>query len=131
MHVYTNRVPISVGNYLLSVHITFSLLCILHAHAFRACAGQICPSNKFECIISPFDALTTMNTGGTVTYTAGCALNNNSTAGFAAAVAAAQAADYVVLGLGIDGACAAFTVRACVRACVEVSLFNDPSLRHS
>ena len=65
--------------------------------------GQICPSNKFECLTSPYDALVAANTGGSVTYTLGCPINKNDTSGFAAALAAAAAADVVVLALGIDG----------------------------
>ena len=63
----------------------------------------MCPDNKFDCLVSPFLALLRLNGGGAVTLTAGCPLDTNSTAGFAAAVAAAQAADAVVLALGIDG----------------------------
>ena len=64
--------------------------------------GQICPDNKSDCIVSPFQALAAANVGGTTTYTQGCDLTKNGTAGFAAAIAAAQAADFVVLALGID-----------------------------
>lgn len=65
--------------------------------------GQLCPSNKFECIVSPFLALQAANVGGSVTYTQGCEISKNDTSGFPAALAAAAAADVVVLALGIDG----------------------------
>lgn len=65
--------------------------------------GQICPSNKFECLTSPYDALLAANAGGSVTYTPGCPISKNDSSGIAAAVAAAAAADLVVLALGIDG----------------------------
>ena len=64
--------------------------------------GQLCPDNKFDCIVSPFAALTALNVGGSTTLTEGCPLTKNDTSGFAAALAAAAAADYVVLALGID-----------------------------
>ena len=48
-------------------------------------------------------ALQAANTGGSVTYTQGCEISKNDTSGFPAALAAAAAADVVVLALGIDG----------------------------
>lgn len=64
--------------------------------------GQLCDDDTLNCVPSPYQMLTKLNTGGSVSYAQGCQLNVNSTSGFAAAVSAAQAADYVVLFLGID-----------------------------
>jgi beta-D-xylosidase 4 len=47
-------------------------------------------------------ALTSMNTGGSVTYTVGCGVTSNDTSGIQAAVQAAEQADVVVLVVGID-----------------------------
>ena len=64
--------------------------------------GQLCVDNSLNCVPSPFQMIGNYNNGGSVTYAEGCQLNKNDTSGFAAAVAAAKAADYVVLLLGID-----------------------------
>ena len=66
--------------------------------------GQICPDNSKnnDCLISPFQALQTLNQGGSVTMTLGSPLTKNDTSGFADAIAAAKAADFVILALGID-----------------------------
>ncbi len=64
--------------------------------------GQLCPDNKFDCIVSPLQALAAANVGGSTTWAEGCDLTKPGKAGFPAAVAAAQAADIVVLALGID-----------------------------
>jgi beta-glucosidase-like glycosyl hydrolase len=64
--------------------------------------GEICPTNGFACITSPFTAITNTNKGGKTVYSQGCAVNSTSTAGFDAAIAAAKASDYVVLIIGID-----------------------------
>jgi xylan 1,4-beta-xylosidase len=64
--------------------------------------GQICPDNNFDCLITPFSAISTLNVGGTTTVSAGCKINDNSTDGFAAAIALAKASDIVILALGID-----------------------------
>jgi hypothetical protein len=64
--------------------------------------GQICPSGKYDCVTSPYQAIKTDNVGGNTVYSEGCQINSTSTAGFAAAVTAAKAADYVILFLGID-----------------------------
>ena len=55
-------------------------------------------------MVSPLAAITAANTGGSTTYTAGCAITGTDSSGIAAAVAAAKAADLVVLGLGITQA---------------------------
>ena len=69
--------------------------------------GQICPSDTFDCVQTPFEAITTVNTGGKTTFAAGCSdgvkCNDSDGSGIASAVAAAKAADRVVLLLGIDG----------------------------
>ena len=64
--------------------------------------GQLCPDNKFNCIVSPLQALAAANVGGATTWVQGCDLTKAGEAGFPAAIAAAQAADIVVLALGID-----------------------------
>jgi len=78
-----------------------------HANATMALVGnylgQLCPDNKFGCIISPFAALTAANQGAPVTLAKGCGITGNDTSGFAEAVAACAAADACVLLLGIDG----------------------------
>jgi beta-glucosidase-like glycosyl hydrolase len=66
-----------------------------------------CPDGTSNCLISPAAALEAENAkaGGKTTVTQGCDLWDNSTAGFADAVAAAKAADVVVLFLGIEVRC--------------------------
>lgn len=66
--------------------------------------GQICMGgqNDFSCITSPYLAIKAANTGGVTTLDQGCAVNTQNTSGFAAAIAAAKAADVVVLALGIN-----------------------------
>jgi hypothetical protein len=53
--------------------------------------GQICPNDSTNCIVSPAEAIAL-----------GCNISDPSEAGFAAAIATAHAADFVVLMLGID-----------------------------
>jgi beta-D-xylosidase 4 len=65
--------------------------------------GQICPSDAYDCIKSPFQAIAEWNAGGITTSTLGCNVTDPNTTGFAAAIAAAQAADTIVLMMGIDG----------------------------
>jgi len=64
--------------------------------------GQLCPDDSFDCIVTPLQAITGANVGGTTQYSAGCQITSNDTSGFAAAVALAQSSDYVVLMMGID-----------------------------
>jgi beta-D-xylosidase 4 len=80
--------------------------------------GAVCPDGAnenwnnhgdlqrlFNCIQSPFQAVKEINDKanlGPTTYTQGCDLLDPSTKGFAAALAAAKAADTVILGLGIS-----------------------------
>jgi len=63
--------------------------------------GRICPSGGFDCVTSPFAAIKKANSGADTTYTPGCDLISNDTSGVAEAVAAAQEADVVVVGIGI------------------------------
>jgi beta-glucosidase-like glycosyl hydrolase len=78
-----------------------------HANASAALVGnylgQLCADNTLNCVVSPFLALQSANAGGSTVMAAGCAINSTDKAGFAAAVALAQSADFVVLALGIDG----------------------------
>jgi len=64
--------------------------------------GQICPSGDYSCVVSPFSAIQQANKGGSTVYAQGCTVSGNVVTGFAAAIAAAQAADYVVLIIGTD-----------------------------
>jgi hypothetical protein len=67
--------------------------------------GKICPGGNFDCVVSPFQAIATLNNhieGGSTTFTQGVGIVDNDTTGIAAAVAAAQAADVVVIGVGIS-----------------------------
>eukprot|EP00463_Aulacantha_scolymantha_P006380 TRINITY_DN8011_c0_g1_i1.p1 TRINITY_DN8011_c0_g1~~TRINITY_DN8011_c0_g1_i1.p1 ORF type:complete len:366 (+),score=61.98 TRINITY_DN8011_c0_g1_i1:147-1244(+) len=75
-----------------------------HADAQQALAGnylgQLCPDDKFSCIVSPSQAITNLNVGGKVTVVKGCDLTKNDTS-WAAAVAAAKTSDSVILVMGI------------------------------
>jgi len=64
--------------------------------------GQICPEGGFDCVQTPFDAVTAANKGGNVTYAEGCTVSGTDKTGFPAAVAAAEAADFVAMFMGID-----------------------------
>lgn len=68
--------------------------------------GQLCMEGPldFNCITTVFDALSATNnaSGGTTTGALGCQVNSQSIAGFAEAIATAEAADYVVLMLGLN-----------------------------
>jgi beta-glucosidase-like glycosyl hydrolase len=64
-----------------------------------------CPASTgggYECLESPFEAIQRLNVGGNTTTSPGCDLFNYSEAGFAEALALAEAADVVVMGLGIE-----------------------------
>jgi hypothetical protein len=78
-----------------------------HANATLALAGnylgQLCPSNEYECIMSPFLAIQAANTGGETTLGSLKSLTVNDTLGWANALALAADADAVVVALGIDG----------------------------
>jgi xylan 1,4-beta-xylosidase len=81
-----------------------------HANATKQMVGnyigQICPGgmNDFSCIVSPYLAIRELNDaqGGTTTMVQGCNVTGNDTSGFQAAVDAANAADFVVIMLGLD-----------------------------
>eukprot|EP00754_Rhynchopus_humris_P032175 Rhum_TRINITY_DN15382_c0_g1::Rhum_TRINITY_DN15382_c0_g1_i2::g.154467::m.154467/K15920/XYL4; beta-D-xylosidase 4 len=64
--------------------------------------GQLCPSNTFDCIETPFQAIKRVNGGGQVFGAAGCSVKGTSTAGFEKALALIDSADHVVLAMGID-----------------------------
>lgn len=64
--------------------------------------GQRCPSNKYECITSPIQAITEANTGGETVGVVGVGVAGDPN-DIPSAVKAAQAADAVVLVVGIDG----------------------------
>ena len=65
--------------------------------------SPFCPDHTNDCLASPFAAIAALNGGNATTSTAaGCDLFDPSEAGFAEALAAARAADTVVLGLGIE-----------------------------
>jgi len=61
----------------------------------------VCPSGNFDCILSPFEAIATLNKGAT-TLSLGVDVISNDTSGIPDAVAAAKAADVVVLAVGIE-----------------------------
>ena len=69
--------------------------------------GQICPNPKdisdLSCVETPFAAIHRMNgMKGQILSSPGCTMTKNLTNGVAHAIETAQAADYVVLMLGID-----------------------------
>lgn len=64
--------------------------------------GQLCPDDTLHCVETPFDAISRLNAGGQTSYAAGCPLSKTDETQIPAAVAAAEAADFVVLMLGID-----------------------------
>lgn len=80
--------------------------------------GQICPgpskpvpgsssipssTANFDCVETPYEALTEVNAGGTTATAAGCGISTANSTLFAAAVSAASDADVVVLCVGLDG----------------------------
>ncbi|KAJ9453616.1 putative exo-1 [Diplonema papillatum] len=64
--------------------------------------GQICPSNNFDCVVSPKDGIKDANTGGSVMTAMGCSISGNSTSGFDEALSIVEQADIVVMMMGID-----------------------------
>lgn len=65
--------------------------------------GSRCPGKNFSCIVTPFEAISKANSGGTTTIATGCTVAGKAIdSDIAAAVAAAKAADTVVLMTGID-----------------------------
>ena len=67
--------------------------------------GYACPEDTHDCLVSVFGAVGAINngSGGATSYAKGCELERDSPDDLAAAMAAAKAADVVVLVLGIDG----------------------------
>jgi len=63
---------------------------------------QVCYGGNYDCITTIGQAITDINTGGTTNVQKGVDVNSQDQSGIAAAVAAATAADYVILALGID-----------------------------
>jgi beta-D-xylosidase 4 len=74
--------------------------------------GKVCPTAEpwdgghsqtmFDCVRTPHQEIAAANRGGATTLTQGCKLTSPLAGGLAAAVAAARAADVVVLGLGLS-----------------------------
>ncbi|CAK0841633.1 unnamed protein product [Prorocentrum cordatum] len=64
--------------------------------------GQRCASNRYECITSPIQAISKANAGGQTVGVVGVGVAGGPN-NISAAVEAAQAADVVVLVVGIDG----------------------------
>ena len=66
--------------------------------------GRICADGTMDCVQTPLAAISELNgaAGGSTSYAEGCDLTRRGTSGFAAALAAAKAAEVVVLGLGIS-----------------------------
>jgi beta-D-xylosidase 4 len=60
------------------------------------------PHGDESCIVTIAQAIANANTGGQTSITKGCDVNSKHTDGIAGAVAAAKAADFVVLVLGND-----------------------------
>ena len=65
--------------------------------------GQVCPEGEynFDCLQTPLEAIEAVNANGTTTYAQGCEVLDG-TKDFDAAVAAAKAAEKVVLFLGLN-----------------------------
>jgi len=66
--------------------------------------GQICPRafGDYSCIVSPYQAISQHNVGGTTVYSQGVTVTGTSKTGYAAAVTAATNSDYVIIILGLD-----------------------------
>ena len=63
--------------------------------------GQMCADNTFNCVENPMHAIKRV-AGGVVVGAQGCSVKDNSTAGFAKALALIDDVDHVVLAVGID-----------------------------
>ena len=76
-----------------------------HGNATRSMiqvdTGKICPNGEYDCIESPFHALSVLNTNGKTTYNKGVDLIGTDESLIQEAVEAAQNADVVVLAVGI------------------------------
>jgi hypothetical protein len=64
--------------------------------------GEICPFGQYSCIVSPLQAITAANVGGTTLYAEGCDVLCTNTSGFAQAVAVAHQSDVIVILAGIN-----------------------------
>lgn len=64
---------------------------------------DICPGGKsMDCVPSIYASIAAVNDGGVTTNASGCSISGISVKGFPQALAVAQAAESVVLALGID-----------------------------
>ena len=65
--------------------------------------GQVCPSNSYDCVETLADGVQRVSQG-TIVSAAGCSVKDNSTAGFAEALALIDSSvEAVVLSIGING----------------------------
>jgi hypothetical protein len=60
--------------------------CVCACVLVRSCAdlGQLCPDNTYDCIVSPFAAISAANTGGVTKTAPGCTITGNITNGWVA-----------------------------------------------
>jgi xylan 1,4-beta-xylosidase len=63
--------------------------------------GQICPDNSFDCLVSPYLAITDLNVGGSTDFVLGCKINATDDS-YNQAITLAQSSDIIILALGID-----------------------------
>jgi xylan 1,4-beta-xylosidase len=65
--------------------------------------GQLCPDNSFDCLVSPYLAINSLNSavGGTTNFVLGCKINGTDPS-YNQAIALAQSSDIIILALGID-----------------------------
>eukprot|EP01083_Nonionella_stella_P159884 522045_1 len=69
----------------------------------NAYTGQVCYDSTFDCVPGILQALANVVSANALSYASGCDdVKCSSKSGFADAIASAQAADYVVLMMGID-----------------------------
>ena len=83
-------------------HFNATELLISNYHGSRCVNGKPGDGKDFSCILSPLEAISKLNHGGSTTGSAGCDVAGSSTDKIAAAVAVAKEADVVVLTVGID-----------------------------
>ena len=78
--------------------------------------GQACPTYlSYDCIVPVLEAVSTVNKEATVVGAEGCTVTTNSTAGFNAALDAADESEAIILAMGINqivegGLCACICV---------------------
>lgn len=89
--------PLSTGKKIAVIgpHVNATVNLISNYH------GSRCVGGGFDCIQTPFAAVTSANVGGTTTSSLGCEIDSTKNE-IAQAVAAANAADVVVLTMGLD-----------------------------